>query len=289
MRRILSLICVAVAALAMVACGDDDHYRHGAQGGYPDGGDRPSGELNEYEQRLVGSYVSDDDPSNPFSLVLYDDRTGYYLSVSDGMTTGDDFTWSATSSTLAVVYGSDGSRAVMDYYYSDDGHLYVDGIPLVVNADGTPSDSVSGIVGQWKGTISGYYSAMFGIADDSCATICEFAANGEGTQLDFMVSTPLADYAYSPFTWSETGGVIVVNYVDDALPRAIYSDYALSDTGFTGTVIYGAQSFGFAYDATSGFDWTPYITGEGLQEAKSRIRRLPRATPAAVRCGAFAR
>lgn len=285
MRKILAMIMLALAPLCFSACDDDDdyYYGHGWQGG-----GAPSGELNQYERDLVGSYVSDNDPSNPFYLVLNSDRSGSYSYVSDGTTKGEDFTWGATSNTLTVVYRSDGYRDEMGYYYAD-GHLYVDGIPLVVNTGQVPGDSDNPLVGQWEGKINGFYAAMYGLAEDSCATVCEFAANGEGTQLDYNTYKPKTDYAYSPFTWTQADGVIVVTYVDNALPRAVFTDYALSSTRFSGSVLYDKQLFGFAYTATSGFDWSPYITGSGVAAAKTRLSELRRAKSGPVRSGGFAR
>lgn len=292
MRKILTILMMAMVPLLFAACDDGDEY-YGPPG-WPSGGGGDAGSLNKYEESLVGSYVSDDNPDNPFYLVLRDDRTGYYNSVSDGHTSGDDFTWSATSTRLTVVYKSDGARDEMEYYYKDN-HLYVDGIPLVVNDGSQPGGEVSPLVGQWEGSISGYYSAILGQTGDNFATVCEFASNGEGTQLDYNIYSPRRDYAYSPFYWTEAGGVIVVNYVSDAegnsLPRAIFSDYALSASRFTGTVLYGNSQFNFAFTATSGFDWTPYITGGtvALSEAKTRMALLRRAGSGPVRMGSFAR
>ena len=212
--------------------------------------------------------------------------------VSGGQTTGDDFTWWASESTLSVVYESDGARADMAYYYSDN-HLYVDGIPLVVNDGSAPGGGeATPLIGQWEGRISGYYSTVFGLADDSCFTTCEFASNGDGVQLDYNIHRPMTDYAYTPFTWSLADGVIVLNYVENDnewLKRAIINDYALSATRFSGTVAYGQQWFGFVFTATEGFDWSPYIGGITRAAASSRMRMSRQVRCAAVRSGAFAR
>lgn len=281
---------MAMVPFVFAACDDGDDY-YGPPGWHPGGGGDGDA-LNKYEENLVGSYVSDDDPDNPFYLVLRDDRTGYFESVSGGQTTGDDFTWWASASTLSVVYESDGARADMEYHYAD-GHLYVDGIPLVVNDGGqAPGGDANYLIGQWEGTISRYYSTMFGLDDDSCFTTCEFAANGEGVQLDYNIHRPRTDYAYTPFTWAEAGGVIVINYVENDnewMTRAIISDYALSATRFSGTVAYGARQFGFVFTATEGFDWSPYIGGGTRAAASSRMRMARRLKAAPVRSGAFAR
>jgi hypothetical protein len=292
MRKILSILMVAMVPLLFAACdGGDDYYD---PPGWRPGGGGNDGALNEYEKNLVGSYVSDDDPSKPFYLVLRDDRTGSFKSVNNGQTTGDDFTWRANSKRLTVVYKSDGSKGEMEYYYADN-HLYVDGIPLVANNGQAPDDTGNPLVGQWEGAINGYYQAVLGQTGDNYATVCEFASNGEGTQLDYNIYSPRDNYAYSPFTWTQTGGVIVVNYVADAdgnsLPRAVFNNYALTDTRFTGTVLYGTQQFGFAYTATSGFDWTPYINGTrgAPMAAKTRMADLRKARSGPVRKGSFAR
>jgi hypothetical protein len=283
---------MAMMPLLFAACdGGDDYYD---PPGWRPGGGGNDGALNEYEKNLVGSYVSDDDPSKPFYLVLRDDRTGSFKSVNNGQTTGDDFTWRANSKRLTVVYKSDGSKGEMEYYYADN-HLYVDGIPLVANNGQAPDDTDNPLVGQWEGVINGYYQAVLGQTGDNYATVCEFASNGEGTQLDYNIYSPRDNYAYSPFTWTQTGGVIVVNYVADAdgnsLPRAVFNNYALTDTRFTGTVLYGTQQFGFAYTATSGFDWTPYINGTrgAPMAAKTRMADLRKARSGPVRKGSFAR
>lgn len=282
---------MAMVPLVFAACDDGDDY-YGPPGWPPGGGGSDGGALNKYEENLVGSYVSDDDPANPFYLVLRDDRTGYYKSVSGGQTTGDDFTWWASESTLSVVYESDGARADMAYYYSDN-HLYVDGIPLVVNDGSAPGGGeATPLIGQWEGRISGYYSTVFGLADDSCFTTCEFASNGDGVQLDYNIHRPMTDYAYTPFTWSLADGVIVLNYVENDnewLKRAIINDYALSATRFSGTVAYGQQWFGFVFTATEGFDWSPYIGVTTRAAASSRMRMSRQVRCAAVRSGAFAR
>ena len=123
MRKILSILMMAMMPLLFAACdGGDDYYD---PPGWRPGGGGNDGALNEYEKNLVGSYVSDDDPSKPFYLVLRDDRTGSFKSVNNGQTTGDDFTWRANSKRLTVVYKSDGSKGEMEYYYADN-HLYVD-------------------------------------------------------------------------------------------------------------------------------------------------------------------
>lgn len=271
--------------LLFAACGSDDDYY--GRPGWSGGGS--GGSLNQYEQKLVGSYVSDDDPSSVFYLVLDKDRTGYFKVVTGGQTSGDEFRWSATGNKLTVVYKSDNERVSMDYYYRDN-HLYVDGIPLVVNDGSTPEGSDSPLVGQWQGSIDGYYQALLGQQDGNYATVCEFAANGEGAQLDYNIYSPKTDFAYNPFTWTESGGVIVINYVEGSvLPRGIVSDYALSATRFTGRILYGATSFGFAYDATSGFDWSYYINGGSVSAAKSRMKMLRKAKTGALRSGSFAR
>ena len=291
MKRFLYFIMMAMVPLVFAACdGGDDYY--GPPGWHPGGGGDDGGALNKYEENLVGSYVSDDDPANPFYLVLRDDRTGYFESVSGGQTTGDDFTWWASESTLSVVYESDGARADMAYYYRDN-HLYVDGIPLVVNDGSAPGGGeATPLIGQWEGRISGYYSTVFGLADDSCFTTCEFASNGDGVQLDYNIHRPKTDYAYTPFTWSLADGVIVLNYVENDnewLKRAIINDYALSATRFSGTVAYGQRWFGFVFTATEGFDWSPYIGGATRAAASSRMRMARQVRCAPVRSGAFAR
>lgn len=295
MNRFIAILLLAVP-LVFTACSDDDDYpRHpdwadnGGNGGNHGGGGGnngiTTGPLNQYEQTLVGSYVSDDDPAQPFYLVLNSDRTGNYKSVSNGQTTGEGFIWCANDKELTVQYDSDGSYATMEYYYANN-HLYVDGIPLVVNTGG--GEVVQNpLVGQWQGTINGYYSAVWGQADDNFTTVMEFTDDGMGCQLDYNEYSPKSDYAYTPFTWTQAGDVITITYQTDSdLSAARISNYALTSAKFTGQIAYGDKTFTFRFDTVTGFDWSPY-QGTAVEQAKAHIRMLRKAKAGTVRKGSF--
>lgn len=286
MNRFISLLLFAVPFL-FAACGDDEHYHGGHQdGGNQNGGYDGDGKLNQYEQQLVGSYVSDDNPASVFYLILNGDRTGSYRSVSGGQTKYEEFGWCADARDLTVQYTSDGYTETMEYYYADN-HLYVDGIPLVVNDGGTQEEQ-SPLIGQWRGVINGYYNSVWGLADGDYGTICEFTADGYGCQLDYDIYSPRLDYAYTPFTWSQVGDVITVTYdTGSNLSAARISNYALTSAKFTGQMSYGDKTFTFNFDKESGFDWTPYLDTDEPQ-AKGRMRMLRKSGTGLVRCGAFA-
>ena len=289
MKKILTMLLLALAPMLFVACDDDeDYYRHPEWVDDGPSHNPTTGELNAYERNLVGSYVSDDDPSSVYYFVFNSDRTGSYSFVEGGQTGGESFRWGAGETSITFVYDSDGRKNTVEYYYKN-GHLYIDGIALVANTGQGQQPSDNPLVSQWEGKIEGFYSAMYNLDDDKHATVCEFTANGEGVQLDYDPTQPKTNYAYTPFTWSKAANVIEVNYVENALPTAIFRDYALSATTFTGTVNYGTDFFTFGYKATSGFDWTPYMTGQGVSEAKTRLGELRRAKSGPVRSGTFAR
>lgn len=278
------------------ACGDDDFYDDGRPGWGGNGGNGsyvPSGPLNRYEEQLVGSYMSDDDPSSVYYLSLGDDRSGNFRLVENGHTTGDSFTWGATSTQLTVVYSSTGQSETMNYR-RENGHIYFGTIPYIVD-DGGSSVVTSPLVGQWQGFIGNdYYRIVWGASGSDFATVCEFTANGEGVQLDYDIHHPMSSFAYSPFKWTRTDNVITITYQPDGqLSAARIADFALSSSSFTGTINYGAENFKFNYRSITGFDWTPYIYGGGQEtsSAKTRARQvitmLRRADSGPVACGAF--
>lgn len=289
MKKILTVLLVALAPLAFVACDNDDDYYRGP--GWAGGGGSPSGELNSYERALVGRYVSDDDPSSVYRVVLNSDRTGSYSVTEAGQTYGDTFVWGADSRTLTFVYDSDGVREDNAYSFSNS-HLYIGKVPLVADTGQEPQQPATPLVGQWQGLIKEFYSTVYGLGDDSCETVMEFASDGTGAQLDYDTYAPKDNYAYTPFTWSQAEGVIAVNYVENGnawMTRAIFTNYALTTTRFTGSASYGEKWFKFAFEDTEGFDWTPYISGTGVASAKTRLSALRRAGSGPVRKGTFAR
>lgn len=247
----ISLVCI----MGMFAsCDTDDGYW------YDQGPTTyPTQALNSYEKELVGSYVSDDD-KEPFYLVLNNDRTGYYKTGSENA----NFYWKADSRTLTVYYKDSNTSSAMNYYYKDT-HLYVDGIPLVENNGGeTGPTTNSALVGQWQGEIKNYYQYVYPDLDKNgqYATVVEFANDGYGAQLDYDEYNPKANYSYMPFQWMSNGTAVILYFGKDAdgndIPTGTISDFALTSTRFTGQVAYGSISYGFAYNKTTGFDWTPY-------------------------------
>lgn len=280
----LFLFMLAALPLILVSCDDDDDYYYE----HPEWADNDNGALNEYERQLVGSYVSDDDPANPFYLVLRDNRTGEFKSVSGGQTTGETFTWSATRQKLTVRYDSDGQYADMEYYYENN-HLYVDGIPLVVNNGSMPDVTVqTPLVGQWQGTITGYYSDVWGLEEDDCMTVCEFMGDGYGCQLDYDRYAPKENFAYTPFTWVQTNDVITVTYqTDSKLSAARISNYALTSKEFTGTIAYGDKSYKFGFESVNGFNWSPY-QGDATAKPSTGMRMMRMAHKGLQRVGKFA-
>ncbi len=284
MKKYLSMLLMAALPLLFSACGDDDYYDYGPGWGGGGGGQK---ELNRYEQRLVGSYVSDDDPDSPFYLVLNNDRTGSYKSVKDGQTTGSKFIWEAEALTLYVQYEGDRDVYTMKYYFKED-HLYVDDIPLIPNTGGD-KPSAKPLVGQWQGTINdNYYYDVHGVPKGTYATICEFDADGAGAQLDYDVNQPLTNYAYNPFTWVRSSSGITLTYlVNSAMSVSRISDYALTSASFTGTLGYGTQRFSFAFVSVEGFDWTPYAFPETA--AKNHLKALRQRENVPVARGTFRR
>lgn len=276
------MLLMAALPVLFSACDNEDdfYYRPGWDGG--GGGQK---ELNNYERRLVGSYVSDDDPSSPFYLVLNNDRTGNYRSVKNGQSTGSKFVWEADSYRLFVRYEGERDVTTMGYYYKED-HLYVDGIPLVPDTGGD-RPSATPLAGQWQGVVNdGYYVAVHGVPAGNYATVCEFDADGEGAQLDYDISKPQTNYAYNPFVWTRTSSGITVTYLANSnMSVARISDYALTSAAFTGTMAYGNQRFSFVFSSVSGFDWTPYIYPESA--AKSHMKALRQVEAVPVKSGTF--
>lgn len=286
-------ILLLALPLMMVSCDDgDDHYYGHPEWGNNNQGNRPSdGGLNDYERQLVGSYVSDDDPDNPFYLILNDDRTGAYRSVNNGVTSGEGFTWSATRQNLTVNYDSGGDAVAMEYYYENN-HLYVDGIPLVLYNGSLPEIGGEEIVqtplvGQWQGAIDGYYSAVWGLEDGEYQTVCEFMSNGSGCQLDYDIYEPKVNYAYTPFTWAQVNDVITITYqADSDLSAARISNYALTSKEFTGTFAYGEKDFRFKFSSVTGFNWEIY---QSDAKARRQLRAARKAPTGIVRKGTFVR
>lgn len=288
--RLFMMILLAMP-MAFVSCDDDEDYYYGHPGwvdGDHDGDDRPGNGLNQYEKALVGSYVSDDDPTQPFYLVLNNDRTGSYKSVGGGQTKGESFTWCANDRKLTVTFDSDGAVEDMEYYYANN-HLYVDGIPLVPNDGNTGQPETTAIVGQWQGKINGYYEAVWGQANGDFQSVLEFTADGSGCQLDYNPYTPKTDFAYTPFTWMQTADAVTIAYQSDSQLSAVrISEYALTSAKFSGTLAYGAQTFTFSFDKVTGFDWSPY-RGMKTRAGLGRMKAARTAKSGIVRRGVFAK
>jgi len=147
--------------------------------------------------------------------------------------------------------------------HPDDGYGYNGGDS---SNDGNTSTNTtaSPLVGQWEGSINNYYIVMYPNLgqDTTCATIIEFAVDGYGAQLDYNESSPKEEYCYMPFSWYNNGSAIVIVYEKDddgnTFPTGTITDFALTETKFTGQIAYGTESYAFKYGKTSGFDWSAY-------------------------------
>lgn len=291
MNRLITILLMAVPLLFAACSDDDDHYTgrpgQGNQGGNNSGIN--AGPLNQYEQALVGSYVSDDIPERPIYIVLNSDRSGSLKQVGETQTTYDEFRWCAGNKVLTLQYTSDDSYEDLEYYYANE-HLYIktaNGDVPFINA-GEPEQPQNPIVGQWQGTINGYYSAVWELDDTKCVTILEFMADGGGCQLDYMPESPKTDYAYTPFAWTQVGDIITITYAPDSrLSAARISNYALTSAKFTGQIAYGLYTFTFGFDSVTGFNWGPYQTYT-VSQAKCQTRLIRQAGTGTVRHGVFA-
>lgn len=256
------------------------------------GGSHFSGPLNQYEKALVGNYISDDKPESPFYLILNSDRTGYCKSVVNGKVELEDgFRWEATANTLTVLYDSDKSVAEMAYSFGD-GHLVVDGIPLVINEGNTGGGDdkpQTPLIGMWQGTINGYYSEVWGLEGDNYMTVCEFMSDGNGRQLDYDRFSPRTDFAYTPFTWMQTQDAVTIAYaLDSHLSSVRISDFALTDVEFSGRMAYGDKTFTFAMGRIMSFDWSPYTGPHNVPPAGHGLAAKRKTASPIVRQGIFA-
>lgn len=302
MKRFLLVLLMALP-IALVSCGDDDDYYPEHPGWVDDGGNGGgnhfTGPLNQYEKALVGDYISDDKPESPFTLILRQDRTGYCKSVVNGKVELEDgFRWEATANKLTVMYDSDKSIAEMAYSFGN-GHLIVDGIPLVINDGntggdgGTPGGSddkpQTPLIGMWQGAINGYYSEVWGLEGDNYMTVCEFMADGNGRQLDYDRFSPRTDFAYTPFTWMQTQDAVTIAYAPDSHLSAVrISDFALTDVEFSGRMAYGDKTFTFAMGRITSFDWSPYTGPHNVSPAGRGLAAKRKTASLIVRQGAFA-
>lgn len=288
--KIFFLSLLMALPLVLISCGDDDYYpQH--PGWADNGGSHFSGPLNQYEKALVGDYISDDKPESPFYLTLNSDRTGYCKSVVNGKVELEDgFRWEATANTLTVLYDSDKSTAEMAYSFGD-GHLVVDGIPLVINEGNTGGDNKpqTPLIGMWQGTINGYYSEVWGLEGDNYMTVCEFMADGNGRQLDYDRFSPRTDFAYTPFTWMQTQDAVTIAYAPDSHLSAVrISDFALTDVEFSGRMAYGDKTFTFAMGRITSFDWSPYTGPQNVSPAGHGLAAKRKTVSSIVRQGIFA-
>lgn len=282
------LILLMTLPIMLVSCGGDDDYY------YPSRVEENhfNGPLNQYEKALVGNYISDDKPESPFYLTLNSDRTGYCKSVVNGKVELEDgFRWEATANTLAVLYDSDKSIAEMAYSFGN-GHLIVDGIPLVVNEGNTGGGDdkpQTPLIGMWQGIINGYYSEVWGLEGDNYMTVCEFMADGNGRQLDYDRFSPRTNFAYTPFTWMQTQDAVTIAYAPDSHLSAVrISDFALTDVEFSGRMAYGDKTFTFAMGRITSFDWSPYTSPQNVSPAGRGLAAKRKAASPIVRQGVFA-
>lgn len=242
--------------------------------------------LNQYEKKLVGSYVSDDNASSVFYLTLYSDRTGFRKIAKNGQSDEMAFTWSATSNTICVK--SSNGVEYLAYSFTSD-HLYVDNISLVAD---NSQQSTSALVAQWQGSLaSAYYSNVWGVTTGNLATVLEFTADGKGTQLDYDTSSPRDNFAFSTFTWTEANGTITMKYLEnETLTTATTSNYALTRDKFSGQLTYtGHGAYSFSLASTSGFDWTPYLNMLQTRAAATFLRQLSQEGATPKQSGTFAR
>ncbi len=298
MKKLFAMAFAAIMPMLFTACDDDkpfdrhdwyewDEGNRGDGDGGRDGGQ--SSELNQYEKKLVGSYVSDDDPTSVFYLVLNNDRTGSNKSVNDGNTKEASFTWRATSSKLYVTFDGENKVYTMDYSFTSD-HLYVDNIPLVANNG--QQQSTEPLVGQWQGShASTYYTEVWAVSGSTFGTICEFTDDGQGVQLDYDKESPRENYAYSPFTWTKQNNKITMTYVsNDVLTTATTDNYALTDKEFTGKMTYkGFGAYSFSLATTSGFDWSAYQSTAQAKTTRAFMQQLRQSNAKPMRCGTFAK
>lgn len=218
--------------------------------------------LSESEGIMVGKYVSDDG-GEEIVLTLESNRTGSYTMSGATYT----FDWFEDLDKLFLIY-SDGID-VLPITIDNDGRLCLKDIPFVTYNETQKKDDV--LVGQWQGRqADAYYTEVIGSQIDimdvtNWATVYEFAANGEGVQLDYDKTSPKTAFAYTPFTWVKNGSTISLSYIsnDFGLTSASIDDYALSSTEFSGKMSYsGYNTYTFVYASTSGFDWSAYQTSE---------------------------
>lgn len=113
------LASLLMLTLTLDSC-DDDDQRH-------------------IRSRLVGEWISQDDPNDIFILDFYDDGTGsreeriYESSLSDNYNSyHESFDWDADRRYIYVSYYSDLAQDSWPYYFSGN-YLYIDGIPFNYN------------------------------------------------------------------------------------------------------------------------------------------------------------
>ena len=286
----LFFMLVMTLPLVLVSCDDDDDY-YPPHPGWMDDGNHFSGPLNQYEKALVGNYISDDKPESPFTLILRQDRTGYCKSIVNGKVELEDgFRWEATANTLTVMYDSDKSTAEMAYSFGD-GHLIVDGIPLVINDGGTGGDDKpqTALVGMWQGVINGYYKEVWGLDGDNYMTVLEFFSDGNGRQLDYDRYSPRTDYAYTTFSWMQTQDAVTIAYASDSQLSSIrIADFALTDYEFTGSMAYGDKTFSFDLGRITSFDWAPYEEPSQAAPAGRGLAAKRKMASQVIRRGIFA-
>lgn len=254
MKKILFFAMMMVAGAVICSCSHDDHYDnwhsyHG-DGGYNGGGQ--SGALNQWEQQLVGSYVSTDNPADVFSLTLSQDRTGNFTRTENGtVTESRTFSWSATQSVLNISY-TDQAGGTDQMNYSINGSNYTFGqIPYSRATSGSDSQT-AGVTTQWRGSLLTYYKDLYGLDGNQYATVMQFmgdsekALSGTGWQLDFDIDQPQVNYAYNPYVWTIQGDTaIIINYVGGStLSPSSIKNYKVTETDFRGKFSYlatGAQ------------------------------------------------
>lgn len=305
MKKLLLFITLAAAPLLFTACDEDDpwHYENYPNDGWGYNGDFNNGNsnnnssnqsLSSAELALVGSYVTNDGQEPVIYLTLNQDRTGNMVQEQDGNTTSSNFTWYAENSQLYFYYSNDQSDYEVNPYYTADGILYINNVPLAKNngsSSGTTT-TTSPLIGQWEGTITDYYLAEYPDLDSTgnYATIIEYANDGTGAQLDYEVTDPQGNYCYMPFQWTKFDNVIMMYYGEN-IPSSTVQNYALTTTKFSGQMVVGRDPYPFVFAKTSGFDWSVYTRGATTTKANARtlLRQLKAQKAKRTAVGKFAK
>lgn len=274
MKKIVYFMLMAVVSLGMTSCGEDHPYddwhhpnNYNGNNSADNGGNYGSGQtgsLNQYEQQLVGSFVSTDDDNDVFYLTLSQDRTGNFVHRVGGQVTEQrTFTWWANQSQLNISY-TDQNGGTDQMGYSIAGSNYVFGDIPYRRAAADDSAQTTTLSTQWRGSLLTYYKDIYQLDGDKYATVMQFMADSEqaltgtGWQLDFQVDSADVNYAYNPYIWTIQGDTaIVLNYIGGStLSPAVIKHYKTTETDFRGQFSYlaptGTKTVDFNFIRTIG-------------------------------------